>query len=131
MGKGEAEATVEALSLRLRLRISLNHSKRKLCPKPDPNTILSLTPTQPNPVSIPDITLTLTLILTPTSFPEGNIMHEKVRIGFKHWILQKLGWHDTQVMPSPKPSMGDSTVHLVSVVAVVSEHQWEKSFSLN
>ena len=37
--------------------------------------------------------------------------------------LQKLRWHDTQVMPYLKPSMGDSTLHSVSVVAVVSERQ--------
>ena len=60
------------------------------------------------------------------SFPEGNTMH-----GFKQWTLQKLGCHDTQVMPDPKPSVGDSTVHSVSVVAVVSERQGENHSSLN
>ena len=55
------------------------------------------------------------------SFPEGNVMHAKFLTGFKHWTLQKLGWHNTQVMPDLKPSMGDSTPHSVSVVAVVSE----------
>ena len=55
------------------------------------------------------------------SFPEGNVMHGKFLTGFKHWTLQKLGWHNTQVMPDPKPSMGESTLHSVSVVAVVSE----------
>ena len=34
-------------------------------------------------------------------------------------------------MPNPKPSMGDSTLHSVSVVAVVSERQGEIDFSLN
>ena len=52
------------------------------------------------------------------SFLEGNVMHEKLLTGFKR-TLQKLGWHDTQVMPYLKLSMGDSTLHLVSVVAVV------------
>ena len=51
--------------------------------------------------------------------------------GFKHWTLQKLGWHNTQVMPDLKPSMGDSTLHSVSVVAVVSECQGENHFRLN
>ena len=32
--------------------------------------------------------------------------------------LQKLGWHDTHVMPDLKPSMGDSTLRSVLVVAV-------------
>ena len=45
--------------------------------------------------------------------------------------LQKLGWHDTQVMPDLKPSMGDLTLHSGSVVAVVSERQGENHFSLN
>ena len=58
-------------------------------------------------------------------------MHGNFHTGFKHWTLQKLGWHDTQVMPDPKPSMGDSTEQSVSVVAVVSEHQGENHFSLN
>ena len=58
-------------------------------------------------------------------------MHGKLLIGFKHWTSQKLGWHDTQVMPDPKPAMGDSTVHSVSVVVVVSERQGENHFSLN
>ena len=65
------------------------------------------------------------------SFPDGNVMHEKFLTGFKHWTLQKLGWHNTQVMPNPKPAMGDSTLHSVSVVAVVSERQGENHFSLN
>ena len=43
----------------------------------------------------------------------------------------KLGWHDTQVMPNLKPAMGDSTVHSVSVAAVVSERQAENHFSRN
>ena len=55
------------------------------------------------------------------SFPEGNVMHGGKSTGFKHWTLQKLGWHNTQDMPDLKPSMGDSTLHSVSVVAVVSE----------
>ena len=58
-------------------------------------------------------------------------MHGKFLTGVKHWTLQKLGWHDTQVMPNPKPSMGDSTEHSVSLVAVVSKRQGEKRFSLN
>ena len=41
------------------------------------------------------------------------------------------GWHDTQVMPNLKPSMGHSTGHSVSVVVVVSERQGENHFSLN
>ena len=45
--------------------------------------------------------------------------------------LQKLGWHNTQVMPDLKPSMEDSTLHADSVVAVVSEHHGENHFSLN
>ena len=52
--------------------------------------------------------------------PEGNIMHGKFLTGFKHWTLQKLGWHVTQAMPDLKPAIGDSTVHSVSVVVVVS-----------
>ena len=47
---------------------------------------------------------------------------------FKHWTLQNLGWNDTQVMPDPKLSMGDSTVHSVSVVVVVSERQGKNRF---
>ena len=35
------------------------------------------------------------------------------------------------MMPNSKPSMGDSTVHSVSVVAVISERQGENHFSLN
>ena len=58
-------------------------------------------------------------------------MHGEFLTGFKHWTLQKLGWHGTQVMPNPKPSMGDSTEHSVSVVAVVSGRQEENHFSLN
>ena len=50
-------------------------------------------------------------------------MHEKFLTGFKHWTLQKLGCHNTQVMPNLKPSIEDSTLHSVSVVAVVSERQ--------
>ena len=65
------------------------------------------------------------------SFPEGNVMHGIFLIGFRHWPFQKLGWHETQVMPYLKPSMGDSTLHSVSVVAVVSERQAENYFSLN
>ena len=42
--------------------------------------------------------------------------------------LQKLWWHDTQVMPDPKLSIGDSTVHSVSVVVVVSVLQGENHF---
>ena len=57
------------------------------------------------------------------SFPEGNVMHGNFLIGFKYWILQKLGWHNTQVMPDPKPSMGVWILHSVSVVAVVNERQ--------
>ena len=34
-------------------------------------------------------------------------------------------------MPDLKPSIGDSTLHSVSVVAVVSERQGENHFSLN
>ena len=34
-------------------------------------------------------------------------------------------------MPDPKPPMGDSTLHSVSVVVVVSEWQGENDFSLN
>ena len=57
------------------------------------------------------------------SFPARNVMHETIPIGIKHWTVQKLGWHNTQVMPNLKPSMGDSTLHSFSVVAVVSERQ--------
>ena len=64
----------------------------------------------------------LALCGTP-SFPEGNVMHGKLLTGFKHCTLQKLGWHNSQAMPNLKPSMGDSTLHSVSVVAVVSERQ--------
>ena len=64
------------------------------------------------------------------SFSEGNVMRGKELTGFKR-TLQKLGWHDTQVMPDLKPSMGDSTLPSVSVVAVVSERQGEHHFSLN
>ena len=56
------------------------------------------------------------------SFLEGDVMRAKLLTGFKR-TLQKLGWHNTQVMPDLKPSMGDSTLHSVSVVAVVSERQ--------
>ena len=45
--------------------------------------------------------------------------------------LQKLRWHYPQVMPNLKASMEDSTLHSVSVVAVVSERQGENYFSLN
>ena len=48
---------------------------------------------------------------------------ENFSFGFKHWALQNLGWHDTQVMPDPKPAMGDSTVHSDSVIVAVSERQ--------
>ena len=59
-------------------------------------------------------------------------MHGKfLTTGSKHWMLQKLGWHDSQVMLDLKPSMGDSTLHSVSVVAVVSERQGENHLSLN
>ena len=61
--------------------------------------------------------------VTP-SFPEGNVLHENILIGLKHWTLQKLGWHDTQVRPDPNASLGDSTVHSVSVAVVASEHQF-------
>ena len=37
--------------------------------------------------------------------------------------LQKLGWQNSQIMPNLKPAMGYSTLHRVSVVAVVSERQ--------
>ena len=50
--------------------------------------------------------------------------------GFKR-TLQKLRWHHPQDMPDLKLSMGDSTLHTVLVVAVVSEHQGENHFSLN
>ena len=69
---------------------------------PNPNPISSPNP-NPNPNSDPD----------PDPDPHPN----------KHWTSQKLGWHNTQVMPDPKPSMGDSPVHSVSVVAVVSQRQ--------
>ena len=55
-------------------------------------------------------------------------MHGKFLTGFKHGTLQKLCWHAEQVMPDPQSSMGDSTVHSVSVVAVVSVRQGEKHF---
>ena len=64
------------------------------------------------------------------SFPEGYVMHGNASAGFKHWTLQKLGWHKTQRMPDLKPSMGGSTLHSASVVAVVSERKGEKHFSL-
>ena len=54
------------------------------------------------------------------SFPEGNVVHDKFLVGFTHWTLQKLGWHD---MPDPKPTMGDPPDHSVSVVVVLSERQ--------
>ena len=50
-------------------------------------------------------------------------MHGKILTGLKDWTLQKLGWHDTQVMPDPEPSLGGSTVHSVSVVVVFSKRQ--------
>ena len=50
-------------------------------------------------------------------------MHEVFLTGFKHCTLQKLGWHDTHVLSNLKASIVDSTVHSVSVVAVVSGHQ--------
>ena len=49
---------------------------------------------------------------------------------FKHWTLQKLEWHKTQGMPNRKPSMGDSTLHSVSVVAVVVSVRDEHHFTL-
>ena len=49
-------------------------------------------------------------------------MYWKFLTDFKQ-TLQKLGWHDPQAMRNLKPSMGDSTLHSVSVVAVVSERQ--------
>ena len=64
-------------------------------------------------------------------FPEGNVMHGKRFIGFKHWTLQKLGWHDTQVMTHPKLAMEDSTVHSDKVIVVVGECQRVNNFSLN
>ena len=45
----------------------------------------------------------------PGIVTEGNIMHGKILIGFKYWTLQKMGWHDTQVMLNLKPSMGDAS----------------------
>ena len=69
----------------------------------------------------------LALCGTP-SFPEGNVMHGKLLIAFKHWTLPMLGWHDTQVMSDPKPSMVDSNVHSIAVVVVVSECQGENHF---
>ena len=57
-------------------------------------------------------------------------MHGKILPGFKR-TLQKLGWHNTQVMPDLKPTLGDSTLNSVSVLAVVSERQEENHFSLN
>ena len=57
------------------------------------------------------------------SFPEGNVMHGKLLIDFKHLTSQNVWWHDTQVMPDPKPAMEDSTVHSVSVVDLVRERQ--------
>ena len=55
----------------------------------------------------------------------------RVRVRVTNPNLQKLGWHDAQVMPDPKPSMSDSTVHSLSVVVVVSEHQGGDHFSPN
>ena len=57
------------------------------------------------------LTLTLTLTLTRTLTLTLTL------------TLKKLGWYNTQVMPDLKPSMGDSTLHSISVVAVVSERQ--------
>ena len=65
------------------------------------------------------------------SFLEGNVMHGNCLTGFKHWTLQKLGWHNTQVMPKRKLSMADSTLHSVSVVAEVVSVKDENHFSLN
>ena len=65
------------------------------------------------------------------SFPEGIVIRETFLIDSKHWTLQRLGWHDTQVMPDRKLSMGDSTAHSVSVAVVVRERQGENHFSLN
>ena len=33
--------------------------------------------------------------------------------------VQKLGWHNSQVMPNLKASMRDATVHSISVVVVL------------
>ena len=63
-------------------------------------------------------------------FPEGNLTHGEFLNAFKHWTLQKLGWHNIQVMPDLNPSMVDSTQHSVSVVAVVSKRQGKNHFSL-
>ena len=58
----------------------------------------------------------------PIPIPNPIPIPIPIPISFKR-TLQKLRWHDTQVMPYLKPSMGDSTLHSVSVVAVVSERQ--------
>ena len=70
-------------------------------------SLLTLTLTLPQSLS-----LSLTLTPAPT-------------------LTLKLGWHDTQVMPNPKPSMRDLSEHSVSVVAVVSERQAENDFGHN
>ena len=80
-------------------------------PDPDPNPNSDPDP-NPNPNPDPD----------PIPNRNPNLIPQD---------LQKLGWHDTQVMPNPKPSMGDSTEHSVSVVALVSERQGENHSSLN
>ena len=64
------------------------------------------------------------------SFPERNVMHGNFSPASSTG-LYRLGWHNTQVMPDLKPAMGDSTLHSVSVVAVVSERQAENHFSLD
>ena len=56
-------------------------------------------------------------------------MHGKQFIWLQALDLQKLEWHDTHVMLDLKLSMGDSTLHSVSAVAVVSERQGENHFS--
>ena len=59
------------------------------------------------------------------------IIHGTFLSSFKHWTVQKLGWLGTQVMPDHKPAIGNSTVHSVSVVVMVSERQGGNNFSLN
>ena len=50
-------------------------------------------------------------------------MHEKFLTGFKHWTVQKLGWHNTQAVPDPKLSMRDSTEHSVSLKPLIGQSQ--------
>ena len=80
----------------------------------------------PNPTPNPNPNPNLNPNRSPNSNPNPNSGGErnawKFLTGFKR-TLQKLGWHDSQDMPNLKPSMGDSTLHSVSVVAVVSERQ--------